>query len=120
MKTETNTLEDIAIEDSVAEISTEDAAKVFIQTMISKFQETYTIEDPSNVKKTLRPIVRALQGLQRKGYDMQPYADLLVKAAIEEFENYTGPKETFAHVSMLTVVDAITHKPSTGYWKKKE
>ncbi|MEM4263964.1 MAG: hypothetical protein QW666_03675 [Candidatus Woesearchaeota archaeon] len=120
MKTETNTLEDIAIEDFVAEIETENAAKVFIQTMISKFQDTYTIENPSNVKKKLMPVVRALQGLQRKGFDMKPYADQLVAMAVEEYNKYSGQKDTFAHASTLTVVDAVTHKRDTGYWKKEK
>jgi hypothetical protein len=117
--TRTTTIEDIAIEDSVAEISTEDAAKIFIQTIISKFQENYTIENPANVKKALRPVVRALQGLQRKGYDMKPYANQVVTLAVDEFEKYSGAKETFAHVSTLTVIDNVTHKHGTGYWKKK-
>ncbi len=119
MKTETNALEDIAIEESVAEISTEDAAKVFIHTLISKFHEQYTIENPENVERSVKPVVRALQGLQRKGYDMGHYAKLIVATAAEELEHYSGPKDYLAHNSTLIVTDAVMHKRDTGYWKKK-
>ena len=118
MNTETSTIEDIAIEDSVAEISTEDAAKTFIQTLVSKFQENYAIENPATVKRSVRPVRRALQGLQRKGFDMKPYAEQVITIAVREFEKYSGDKETFAYISTLTVIDSVTHKRGTGYWKK--
>jgi ribosomal protein S20 len=122
MNTETSSIEDLAIEAikaSVKAISKEDAAKTFIQTVISNFQKNYTIENPDNVKKSVRPVTKALQGLQRKGFDMRPYAEQVITIAVLEFEKYSGAKETFAHVSTLTVIDNVTHKPDTGYWKKK-
>lgn len=118
MEVNTNTIDDVAIDDSIAEINTCNAAKKFIQTIISKFHESYTIENPDNVRMLVGPVVRALQGLQRKGYNMRPYAYMIVAAAAEEFKTYAGHNDALAHESTLIVTDQMMHKRGTGYWKK--
>ncbi|MBW3004908.1 hypothetical protein KY310_03675 [Candidatus Woesearchaeota archaeon] len=114
----TDTLDTIAIEDSVAEIETVDAAKTFIHTVISKFQAQYTIEDPDYVKDAVRPVVRALQCLHRKGFDMKPYADQIIADAAAEYRHYSGEKKNDAYKSTLIVADHIMHRRDTGFFKK--
>ena len=116
---DTETLDD-AMNASIAEIDTEDAAKTFIQTVISEFQDRFTIEDPDNVQKVIQPVVRALQGLQKKGFDMQPYTHQIVAMAASEFEHYSGTKDARAYRSTLIVADNVMHKKGTGYWKKED
>jgi len=108
------------IDESVAAIDTPDAAKAFMQTIISEFQDKYTIEDPERVKKYVKPAVEALQKLKKKGYDMHPFAVQLMAVAIREFESYKGSKDMRAYKSTLIVADFVTHKKGTGYWEKKD
>jgi len=108
------------IDESVAAINTPDAARAFMHTIISEFQDKYTIEDPDNVKKYVKPAVEALQKLQRKGYDMHSFAVQLLDIAMKEYKNYTGQDSAKAYRSTLIVTDFVTHKKSTGYWKKKD
>jgi len=111
---------DIAIDDSVADISSDRAAAVFINTLISSFEDNFTIENPEKVKQAVKPVVRALQGLHRKGYDMRPYAERLVAQVAEEFQKYSGEKRDIAYQSTLIVTDHIMHKRGTGYWKREK
>jgi len=120
MNTDMSTLDNIAMEDSIAEICTADAAKIFIQTIISKFQDQYTIEDPERVQKAILPVVHALHGLKKKGYDMTHYAHQVVKMATAEYENYGGSKQDLAHKSTLIVTDKVIYHRDTGYFKKRE
>lgn len=120
MNTDTNTLDTSTIDNSVAEIESAAAARVFIQTIISQFQARYTIENPGNVQQSVKPVVHALQSLQKKGFDMKPYADQLVSIAAREYESYKGNKDIRAHQSTLIVTDHVMHKKGTGYWKKED
>ncbi|MBD3304367.1 hypothetical protein GF343_04420 [Candidatus Woesearchaeota archaeon] len=119
MDTETGTLDDVAIDESIAGIDSDAAAKTFIQTLISQFQDRYTIEDPENVQKSIQYVVRVLQGLKERGFDTKPYADKLVTYAAREHESYSGDKNDLAYKSTLIVTDQIMHRRGTGFWKKE-
>ena len=119
MNADMNTLDCIAMEDSIAEIDTADAARIFIQTVISKFQEQYTIEDPVRVRQSIIPVVHALRGLNRKGFDMTDYAHHVVKIVSGEYETYNGSKQDLAYKSTLIVTDNVIHRRDTGFFKRR-
>ena len=116
----TDTIDVVAMDRSLAKIETPDAAKTFIQSVISEFREKYTIEDPNNVRQTIRPVLHALRGLQKKGFNMRPFCEQLIADAAKDFELYKGDKDLFAYQSTLIVADHVMHKHGTGYWKRED